>query len=194
MHRVDLPAALDKVVMRAIAKDRDQRFPNWAAFSRELTQTYRHLELPPDAITESDKFNSIKNLSFFRDFRDIEIWEIVRIGKWLRFQSEKVIIREGDIGDSFYVLAEGEARVTKSGRSLDALQSGHCFGELLYFEESRTRRITTITAASKITVVEIKAQALQEATDALQKQFNKSFLRILVERLTWANSRLSARD
>ena len=194
VHRVDVPSALDKVVMRAIAKDREQRYPNWASFSRDLTQTYRHLELPSDAITESDKFNAINELSFFRDFHDVEIWEVVRIGKWLRYQPEKVVIREGEMGDSFYVLAEGEARVTKSGHPLDTLKSGHCFGELLYFEDTRARRVTTITAASKITVVEIKAQALQEATDALQKQFNKAFLRILIDRLTWANSRLSARD
>ena len=30
--------------------------------------------------------------------------------------------------------------------------------------------------------------------DALQKQINKAFLRILIDRLTWANSRLSAKS
>jgi eukaryotic-like serine/threonine-protein kinase len=194
VHRVDLPEALERVVMRAMAKDLRQRYRTWAEFSRDLTQTYRHLELPPDAITETDKFNSISALGFFQGFRDIEIWEIVRIGRWRRYQPEKTIIREGDTGDCFCILAEGEARVSRAGVSLDTLQAGHCFWELLYFEETRTRRATTITATSKVTVVEIKAEALQQATDALQKQFNKSFLRILVDRLNWANSRLAARD
>jgi eukaryotic-like serine/threonine-protein kinase len=194
VHRVDLPEALEKVVTRAMAKDCRQRYRTWAEFSRDLAQTYRHLDLPPDAVSETDKFNTIGKLSFFNGFRDVEIWEIVRIGKWRRYQPEKVIIREGEPGDSFCILAEGEARVTKGGLPLDTLRAGHCFGELLYFEETLTRRVTTITAASKVTVIEIKAEALQQATDALQKQFNKSFLRILVDRLTWANSRLSARD
>lgn len=194
LHRVDLPHALDTLVMRAIAKDCGARYQNWAAFSRDLTQTYRHLELPQDSISETERFNSIKELSFFRDFRDVEIWETVRIGRWRRYPSEKTIIQEGEVGDSFYILAEGEAQVSKSGKVIDTLKPGHCFGELLYFEETRVRRVTTITADSKITVVEIRAEALQQATDALQKQFNKSFMRILIDRLTWANSRLSARD
>jgi hypothetical protein len=45
---------------------------------------------------------------------------------------------------------------------------------------------------SDITVVKIKAKALQEATDALQKQFNKSFLRILVNRLSQVSDRRTA--
>ena len=193
VHRADLPSALDALVMKAMAKDLKQRFQNWIEFSRELTQTYRNLVLPTESVSDTEKFNAVKALSFFRDFRDVEVWEILRIGAWRRYPAERVMIREGDVGENFYVVAEGEARVTKGGRPLDTLRAGECFGELLYFEETRARRITTITAGSKITVLEIRAQALQQASDALQKQFNKAFLRILIDRLTWANSRLSAR-
>ena len=194
VHRADLPTALDTVVMKAMAKDLGQRFRSWGEFSRSLTQTYRHLELPANSISETQKFNTIKALAFFRDLRDVEIWEVLRIGSWRRHTAQKMVIEEGEVGDSFFVIAEGEARVTKGGRTLDTLRPGDCFGELLYFEESRARRITTITASSTLTVIEIKAQALQQASDALQKQINKAFLRILIDRLTWANSRLSARS
>jgi serine/threonine protein kinase len=194
IFRADLPSDLDAVVQKAMAKDLKQRFQSWGEFSRALTQTYRHLELPADSITESQKFNTIKSLAFFRDLRDVEIWEVLRIGSWRRHPAEKMVIEEGDVGESFFVIAEGEARVTKGGKALDTLRPGDCFGELLYFEETRARRITTITASSALTLIEIKARALQQASDALQKQMNKAFLRILIDRLTWANSRLSARS
>lgn len=194
VHRADLPRALDAVVMKAMAKDIKQRFQGWGEFSRAMTQTYRHLELPAASITETQKFDTIKSLAFFRDLRDVEIWEVLRIGSWRRHPAQKTVIKEGEVGESFFVIAEGEARVSKAGNPLDILHPGDCFGELLYFEESRARRITTITASSTLTVIEIKAQALQQASDALQKQINKAFLRILIDRLTWANSRLSARS
>lgn len=193
VHRVALPAALNDVVMHALAKNAKQRFQNWVEFSRALTQTYRHLELPADSVTDSEKFAAVKALSFFRDFRDVEIWEILRIGAWRQHPADKAVIREGDVGESFFVIADGEAQVSKAGHALDTLRAGHCFGELLYFEDIRARRITTITATTALTVIEINAQALQQASDALQKQFNKAFLRILIDRLTWANSRLSAK-
>lgn len=194
LHRADLPSALDDVVMKAMAKDLKQRFQSWAEFSRALTRTYRHLELPADSISETEKFNTVRSLAFFRDLRDIEIWEILRIGAWRRHPPEKTVITEGDVGESFYVIVEGECRVTKTGRLLDTLRAGDCFGELLYFEETRARRVTTITASTGLTVIEIKAPALRQASDGLQKQINKAFLRILIDRLTWANSRLSARN
>jgi serine/threonine protein kinase len=192
-HRTDIPPELDRAVMRALAKDRRDRYQSWGEFSRDLTQTYRHLELPPDSISDTEKFNTIKALPFFRDFRDVEVWETVRIATFRRIQGERTVIREGDVGESFFVIASGEARVSKVGSPLDTLRAGDCFGEILYFEDTQARRVTTITSANAMTVIEIKAQALQSATDACQKQFNQAFLRILIDRLTWANSRLSTK-
>ena len=193
-HRTDISADLDRVVTRALNKDVRNRYQTWGDFSRDLTQSYRHLKLPPESISDTEKFNAIKALPFFRNFRDVEIWETVRIAYFRRMQTSKTVIREGDVGESFYIIASGEARVTKSGNLLDTLRTGDCFGEILYFEDIRARRITTISSTTPLALIEIKAAALQKATDACQKQFNQAFLRILIDRLTWANSRLSARS
>lgn len=41
------------------------------------------------------------------------------------------IVREGDIGETFYVILEGEAKVTtKSGRVVNRLRPGDFFGEI----------------------------------------------------------------
>ena len=193
-HRTDIPPQLDAVVMRALAKDPRNRHQSWTDFSRDLTQTYRHLELPADSISDTEKFNAIKALPFFRGFRDVEIWETVRIASFRRIQQDKTVIKEGDVGESFYEIVSGEAKVTKGGNPLNTLDAGNCFGEILYFEESRARRVITISSITPLTVIEIKAAALQKASDACQKQFNQAFLRILIDRLTWANSRLSTRN
>jgi len=193
-HRTDIPQQLDKVVPRALSKDPRDRHQTWGEFSRELTQTYRHLELPPDSISDTEKFNAIKALGFFRGFRDVEIWETVRIGAFRRIQPEKIIIREGDVGENFYVIAAGRAQVTKASNALNVLEAGDCFGEILYFEDTKAKRVTTISSLTPLTVIEIKAVALQKATDACQKQFNQAFLRILIERMSVASDRLSTRS
>jgi len=190
--RREVPAELDRLVLRCLEKDAAARFSTWSEFSRELTHSYRNLEVPADTITDTEKFNTLKSIPFFRDFREQELWETLRITLWHKFLAEYTIIREGDSGESFYVLTNGEAKVTKAGRLLNILRPGDCFGEMLYFSETNTRRSTTIVSLSALMVMEIKAVDLSKASDALQKEMNKSFLRILIERLSWANNRLSA--
>jgi eukaryotic-like serine/threonine-protein kinase len=190
-YRTDIPPQLDNVVMRALRKNPHERHGTWSEFSRELTQTYRHLELPPDSISDTEKFNAIKALAFFRSFREVEVWETVRIAAFRRIQPGTLIIREGDVGENFYVVAAGQAQVTKANSVLETLDQGDCFGEILYFEASRAKRVTTISSITLLTVIEIKAVALQKASEACQKQFNQSFLRILIERLAHASDRLS---
>jgi serine/threonine protein kinase len=190
--RRDIPADLDRVAMRCLEKAPEARYPTWSEFSRELTYSYRSLEVPTDTVSDTEKFSTLKTLSFFREFRDQELWEVVRIASWRKLLPDHCVIREGDSGESFFVIASGEAKVTKSGRLLNILRPGDCFGEMLYFAETNTRRSTTITSLSPLTVVEIKAANLGKGSDPLQKEMNKAFLRILIDRLTWANNRLSA--
>ena len=190
--RRDIPGDLDRVVLRCLEKDPEARYPAWGDFSRELTHSYRSLEVPTDTITDTEKFSTLKTLSFFKDFREQELWEVVRITLWRKFLGEQSVIREGDTGDSFFIITSGEAKVTKSGRLLNILRPGDCFGEMLYFSETNTRRSTTIASLSPVTVIEIKAADLSQSSDTLQKEMNKAFLRILIDRLTWANNRLSA--
>jgi len=189
VHRADLPEALEKLVMQTMAKELTARFKSWSDFSRELAQSYRHLELPADAVTDQEKFDAITQMPFFKEFREIEAWEIVRISAWHQYPSGKDVLKEGETGEDFFLILDGKAQVKKSGQVVGALEPGDCFGELLYFDKQRTARTTTISSASEMTVVKIKAQALQESTDGLQKQFNKSFLRILVNRRSHISDR-----
>lgn len=190
--RREIPADLDRLVLRCLEKSPEARYPAWSDFARELTYSYRNLEIPTDSVSDTEKFSTLKSLSFFRDFRDQELWEVVRIAQWRKLLPDHCVIREGDSGDGFFVIASGEAKVTKAGRLLNILRPGDCFGEMLYFSETNTRRSTTITSLSPLTAIEVKAANLGQGSDTLQKEMNKAFLRILIDRLTWANNRLSA--
>jgi serine/threonine protein kinase len=190
--RREVPAELDRLVLRCLEKDTEARYQTWGDFSRELTHSYRNLEVPDDTISDTQKFDTLKSLAFFKDFREQELWDTLRITSWHKFLGDQTIIREGDSGESFYIITGGEAKVSKMGRLLNILRAGDCFGEMLYFSETNTRRSTTIVSLSPLSVIEIKAADLSQASDALQKDINKAFLRILIDRLTWANNRLSA--
>jgi len=192
VHRWGVPPELDRIVLRAIAKNLKDRYLTWVDFTRDLAHMFKHLTLPEESISDTEKFTAVRALSFFQDFRDMEIWEALRLGLWHRFPAGEIILKEGDSGDGFYLLTAGEARVSRTGKALDVLKAGHCFGEILYFQDVQAARTTTIMTQTACIAIEIKAGSLREASDAVQMQFNRAFMRVLVNRLELRETRLVA--
>ena len=192
LHRPGFHPELDRIVLRALAKSREERYAEWREFARDLVQSFEHLSLPDQDLTDAERFSALRLLPLFRNFGDIEIWETLRIGQWHRLPAGTTVVREGDPGDGFFILAAGEVLVSRAGYALETLVPGHCFGEILYFEGSSTRRTTTIAATTAVILMEVKARALARASPACQMQYNRTFLRILVKRIERFEQRLAA--
>jgi hypothetical protein len=194
--RPELPALLDEIVMKAIAKDPAARYRTWLEFGKDVTRAFMGLRVDatsPTAATDSEKFGKLRDLAFFKDFGEVQLWEVVRFATWQVIEPGTVLMRENEQTDSFYVLLDGEAEVSLLGKPISVLKPGSCFGEILYFADAVERRTTTVTARTRITVTQIKAGALRIATPACQVGFNKAFMRVLVERLAQANRQLAQR-
>jgi serine/threonine protein kinase len=189
--RPEIPEPLERIVLKAMQKKRADRYQTWLEFAKDLTGVAGTLKVSDEAISDTRKFNAVKRLAFFRDFADAEIWEVLRISTFRRVYRDAVVVREGERGDSFFVIAEGGVNVTRSGTPLNLLKPGDCFGEMLYFSETTALRTTTITAAADCMLVEIKAAALNSASEGCQIEFNKAFLRILIEKLSSAHERIA---
>jgi len=189
--RPDLPGLLDAVVMKAIDRDLGARYASWLDFGRDLSQAFAALRLASGAVSDSEKFNKLRESPFFQDFDDVTLWELVRIGAWQTIGAGTPVIREGETGDALYFLAEGEVDVTLAGTPVATVRAGRCFGEMLYFAGQGEPRTTSVTARGEISVLEVKAEAMRGASDACQAAFNKACLRVLLERLESSNQRLA---
>ncbi|MEO8006959.1 MAG: protein kinase [Betaproteobacteria bacterium] len=193
VHRAGLPDDLDRIVMKALAKNLSDRYQTWDDFSADLAKTNKNLDLPAGSISDTEKFGAIKAVPFFREFAHLDVWEMVRIANFRRIGPEETVVHEGDTCESFYLIAQGEARVRSGGRALSVLGDGDCFGEIPYFED-RGKRTSSVVSITPLTIIEVNATALRQSSDACQKQFNRAFVRILldrVERLSKVNEQLT---
>jgi len=189
--RPDIPPRIDAIVMRALQKDTERRYQTWDEFARDLATALGNEEKRDYGFPESEKFDTLRRLEFFRHFTDVELWEVLRLANWQKHVPETVLIQENDIGSSFFIVVSGEVKVVKQERLLNVLKAGECFGEMAYLGKQKFQRSASIVALSEIAVIEIRAETLSKASDLCRHHFHGAFLELLVDRLSTANVRLS---
>ena len=194
-HRKEIPLSVDKIVKKAMEKDLERRYDSWEPFSYDLAEAFRNERLGErsDEVADSEKFNTMRSLSFFNDFTDAELWEVMRISTWDTVPAGKIIMQDGEKGEFFCILASGEVKVTKRRKLLNVLTPGECFGEMAYLSKSGNQRSADVSTISDARLIRINTEDLESrASDACRHRFDRAFMAILVERLNLANTRLTA--
>ena len=193
--RPGLPPVLDDIVARAMAKRCEDRYQNWDEFGQDLAQAVRtrQLKIPQPEFAETEKFATLRAMPFFADFSDVEIWEVLRFSSWKRVMPGAKIMSDGEAGDFFCFLAEGELNVSKGGKVLNLLTDGDCFGEMAVVNQRQGQtRGADVTALTRADIITVRGEALQHASTACRMHFYQGFLEVLAKRLAFANQRMAA--
>lgn len=189
--RAEIPSEIDVVVRRAMARDQSVRYMTWEQFAGDLAAIASGVPLPKHGVLDTEKFNTLRTLSFFRSFGDVELWEVLRFSEWIDVAQNEAIMREGESGDFFGIIVSGEARVFRKRRLLSVLKAGECVGEMAYLGGPDTLRSADVVAGSELRMIKIGVKKLELASEICRLNFDRTYLRILVERLAAANSKLA---
>jgi len=185
-----VPAELDPVVMRALAKKPEDRFASWADFALELASIGR-LRSSQQAVPDSEKFEALKKVKMLSSLSEPELWALVKAGQWSRAPANQVIIGEGEQSDRLYFLAKGEAKVTKRGRLLNLIHAGEFFGEMSFISNGGLARQATVESAGDLLLATFERAALEQVQARCQLRFLWALLHNVVDRLVLADARLA---
>jgi CRP-like cAMP-binding protein len=189
--RSDLRSSLDAVVQRAMQKDLSARYQSWEEFSVDLAQAYRNRRMNERAyVTDMEKFEVLRGMTFFAEFSDIEVWEVVRFSRWEEVAASTQLMREGEAGDNFCILVEGEVCISKQGVVLDMLGPGDVFGEIVAIAPATQGRSADAMAQTTARVAMISKNALRHASDTARMHFYEAFLKIVSNRLVATSKRV----
>ena len=188
--RADLPKSLDAVVLRAIAKKSEHRYPSWAEFALELARVGQQV-LPPGTVPDSEKYVALKKVAMLSELSDMELWDLARAGDWARVPANSTIVRENTKGRSFYFIGRGQAKVTMQGRLLNMINEGECFGEMAWIRGGNMMRHATVDSMTELLVAKFRPEALAKMELSAQLHLTRALVRNLVDRLDLANTRLA---
>jgi serine/threonine protein kinase len=188
--RTDLPKSIDAVVLRAIAKKPEHRYPSWSEFALELARVGQ-LVLPPGTVPDSEKYVALKKVAMLSELSDMELWDLARAGEWARVPANSTIVRENTKGRSFYFIGRGQAKVTMQGRLLNMVNEGECFGEMAWIRGGNMMRHATVDSMTELLVAKFRPEALAKMELSAQLHLTRALVRNLVDRLDLANTRLA---
>lgn len=100
------------------------------------------------------KVDSLQEVFLFKDLSFPEVVRVMRHVREIRVNTGDVIIREGELGDDFFILADGEAIVTQNGVFLTRIAKGGHFGELALIRDGV--RTATVSAAAPCVLLALR--------------------------------------
>ena len=126
------------------------------------------------------KIDLLKNVPLFAGCSKTELQRIASLADELDLGDGATLIREGERGREFIVIAEGTVNVTRNGKQLRELGAGDFIGEIALVAD--VPRTATVTATSPVRLLVVTDRAFRGLLEQMPS-IAKKVLQSLGERL-----------
>jgi len=106
---------------------------------------------------------NLRDYEIFKDYSDELLTELSKVIIEKEFEENEIIFREGDVGDSVYIVTEGEIAIKRSldkpgdeEKTIAMIEKGNFFGEMALFDKQS--RSGSAYAAKKSRVLILKKE------------------------------------
>lgn len=107
-----------------------------------------------------EKVLLLKSLDMFSGIPDEILAELSEILEEMYVVENELIVKQGEIGHSLYIITEGEVRVHDGESTLKTASNGEAFGELAVFSPEPWNH--SLTAIKETQLVRLDQEALHE--------------------------------
>jgi len=182
--RPEVPEVLAKITQKALEKDPNRRYQTCADFAYDLRVALRGLKgMGRTAkVKAEDVVDYVHSVPFFEHFERDHVKQILQASSIIKFPKGRVMVAEGDIDDSFFIILSGRAAVQRNDSKIAVVGRGECFGEMSYL--SGEARTATVVADTDCILMKISATLLDKSPESIQLIFLKNFAMTLLRRLS----------
>ena len=132
-----------------------------------------------------DTLDKLRQVTIFSGFSDNELVRLLRICKTNNFKAGTKIFKEGDDGNSLYVIVAGKLQIRKvidgKEKVLVYMKPGDCFGEMAIIES--LPRMADAVAETDCTVIEVHESVVNNNEDVLSLKLVRQIAILLAKKL-----------
>ncbi len=181
--RPEIPKVLEKITCKALSIEKNKRYQTCADLAFDLRVALRGIrEDGTRAEKIDDVVDYVRSIAFFSSFTKSQVAGILGAASIVKTPSGRVIVNEGEIDDSFFVILSGKVAVKKGDDNIATISRGECFGEMAYL--SGESRSATIVADTNCILLKISSMLLDKSSKDIQLLFLKRFGMTLLRRLS----------
>ena len=122
----------------------------------------------------------LKQVPFFSSISKKDLGSVAQQTDEIDVPEGKVLARQGDVGEEFFLIDSGTAAVTRDGQHLADLGPGDFFGEMSLLDET-DRRNATVTATSAMSLI-VMTRASFRTLDRTQPAIHETVAKAIAER------------
>jgi CRP/FNR family transcriptional regulator, cyclic AMP receptor protein len=113
---------------------------------------------------QDTKVQALKRVPLFQDLSRKELTELARVTDDLEVPAGQVLCKEGETGQEFFVIVEGETKVTRRGKRVATRGGSEFVGEIALLED--TPRTATVTATTPLRLFVLTRRDFRRLVDA----------------------------
>ena len=125
-----------------------------------------------------EKVLILKSVPIFASVPEAELVDLATIVESEDFSEGEVIIREGDLGTSMYIVASGKVRLFTNNTELGTLGNRAVFGELAALDPES--RAASIEALEDCTLMRLEGESLYELMSS-NREVTRGIIRVLCD-------------
>jgi CRP/FNR family transcriptional regulator, cyclic AMP receptor protein len=130
--------------------------------------------------SQDTKVQALKRVPLFEDLSKKELAELARVSEDLEVEAGRELTREGETGQEFFVIVEGEIEVTIKGKRRASRGEGEFVGEIALLEN--VPRTATVTAKTPLRLFVLTRQDFRRLVDQ-NRSVEQKVMRTLARRV-----------
>lgn len=132
--------------------------------------------------SQDTKVNALKSAPLFEGLSRKHLTQLARVSEDLEVESGKVLCKEGEVGQEFFVIVDGDVKITRKGRRVARRAGGDFVGEIALLED--VPRTATVTAETPLRLFVLTGRDFRHLLDenpAVERKVLQALARRLAE-------------